>query len=269
MDILIRFAKVEDKNALAYIWKKCFGDPEIYINFFMEHCFRPENTIVATFHNKVVGVIYMLPAQLANMKFMYGYAIGVLPEFRGKNICEQMHIFLKKYAMQENFLYGLHPANETLSQYYQRIGLKEMFSLRLYSENHFIHNDICIIGNVTPEEYLNIRNTHFSPLVSWNADLLSYILGEANQFGGFFKKIILPDHERIIFGKKSKETLYIKETTMSDTEILRFSNCLKRTFSANRICYVLPNSSELGERKSTILGFGEINDKVYMNLFLD
>lgn len=269
MDIHVRFATETDVNILKHIWKVCFDDPDTYIRFFFTNCFNPQNAVVACVDNKPVGVIHLLPAKLGEQRFLYGYAIGVLPEFRGNNICQIMHDFVARYAERENAVYGLHPANEKLFSFYHRIGLSDMYSLRLFDASELSQEETFLQQDIEVAEYYRMRNEVFAPLVCWEEDMLAYILKEAKHFGGFAKKITLTDGERILFGRTVNDTVYIKETTMSDEEILRTGGYLKKLFGATSLHFLLPNSSSLGKETTTVLGFGEKNPSVYMNLFLD
>ena len=269
MEVTIRFAETSDTDALKTIWKICFGDGDAYINFFYEHCFCAENTVVASIDNQVVGVVYMLPAVFGDKTFLYGYAVGVLPEFRGNNICEKMHIFIKKYAEKNGFVYGLHPANTKLFDYYRRIGLHDMYTLRTYDASSCEIGASYTIQDVSPEEYFCLRKLCFPHMVLWEENMISYICKEAVQFGGFVKKIWIGAEERIFLAKKNNDMLYIKETTMTDPEIQQASGYIKEYFDVKQMIFTLPNTSDLGTEEVMILGFGEKNTDVYMNLFLD
>lgn len=269
MDISVRFAVHSDIGALKHIWKESFGDSDDYIDFFFQHCFVPKNAVVACVENKPAGVIHLLPAKLGTQNFLYGYAIGVLPEFRGNDICQIMHTFVADYAKKVQAVYGLHPANEKLSSYYRRIGLSDMYTLRRFDASYLKEDETFTLQDIDAKEYYRMRQQAFAPLVSWNEEMLAYILQEANQFGGFAKKIVLSSGEKVVFGRVVDHIVYIKETTMSDEEIMRTSGYIKKLFGATSLYFCLPNSSSLGEEETTVLGFGEKTASVYMNLFLD
>ncbi len=269
MGISIRFARLEDVDELIHIWQVCFGDSISYITFFMEHCFHAENTVVACCDQKVVGVTYMLPATLQGQKFMYGYAVGVLPEYRGNHICKIMHEFIQTYAEKVGFIYGLHPANEKLFSFYRRIGLRDMYTLRSYDAPKTANENQFIIEDISAEEYDALRKKSFAPLVEWGNNMMHYIYLETKTYGGFVKKIIVGGKERILLGKQHDNKVIIKETTLTDDEINLTTPFLYRYFSAESIRFILPNNSTLGKRENMVLGFGEKSNEVYMNLFLD
>ena len=200
---------------------------------------------------------------------MYGYAIGVLPEYRGNNICEKMHAFVRKYTNKNEWLYGLHPGNEKLYSYYRKTGLKDMYALRVYEESKTAEKKNFEIEDIDTEGLYQMREKAFSPAVLWSVEMLRYISTEIKQYGGFIKKIVIDEKERLIIGYMHDKTVIVKETTMTDEEIQNCSGGLCIYFGAEKIQYLLPENSTLGKKKIQILGFGDRREDVYMNLFMD
>lgn len=266
----IRFAKNTDIPKLKQIWKTCFGDSDEYINFFFDNMFRPENAVVAVNNGEAVGVVHMLDASFKETPFKYGYAIGVLPEFRGKSLCEKMHIFIKNYCYNNGYMYGLHPANDKLASFYKSIGLKDMFSLKIVEDLCTEKNENFEISDASVKEYFKIRENHFKPLILWDENTISYMKMEAKHFGGFLKKITVDEKQCLLMVKKYGDEITIKETTMSDSELLRTNNFIKKYFNAKKANYILSNKSQLApDAKTMIYGFGEKNNDIYMNLYFD
>ncbi len=266
----IRFATYQDIKQLKKIWKICFGDCDAYIHAFFQHNFVPEQTVVVASDNLVVGVAYLLPAKLKNKPFMYGYAIGVLPEYRGQGYTQKMLSFVKEESQKKRFLFGLHPANEKLSSFYQKIGLKGMYRLKYVDTSDFANESSCAFYDIDATEFVELREAAYKNLVSWDANMISYILQETREYGGFAKKIIIHGNTRLLFGVCHDNMVLIKETTMTDDEIKDFSASIKLYFNAEQIFWHLPSWSTLaGEIQTTILGFEDKNNDVYMNLFID
>ncbi len=266
----IRFATSQDITQLKDIWKICFGDSDAYIHEFFQYNFMPKQTVVAVTDNLVVGVVYLLPAKLKNTPFMYGYAIGVLPEYRGMGYTQKMLSFVQSESRRKRFLFGLHPANEKLSSFYQKIGLKEMYRLKFVDTSNFTNKSSCVLCDVTAAEYFQLREAAYRDFVSWDAKMISFILQETRASGGFAKKIEINGNTRLLFGICGDNSVIIKETTMTDDEIKALSASIKSYFNAEKIFWYLPNWSTLeGEIQTTILGFEDNNSEIYMNLFLD
>ncbi len=266
----VRYANHQDIPQLKNIWKICFGDSDLYIDNFLKQIFMPENTVVVEMNHHVVGVVYLLPAKLGSTPFMYGYAIGVLPEHRGKGYTQKMLLFIKNESQKKGFVFGLHPANDKLFSFYKQIGLKEMYGLKLVNASDFAYDSVCELIDITPEEFFRLRDAAFPNLVLWDLKMISYILHETCSFGGFAKKIIINQNVRVLLGICKDNAVLIKETTMTDEEIKAFSASIKSYFHADQIFFLLPTSSTLqGEIRTMILGFDDSDRETYMNLFLD
>lgn len=265
-NIILRQAKKTDIPTLKNLWQICFNDRMRYIDVFFEHMFVPENTIVAEVEKRVAGVVYLLERSLNGKKFLYGYAIGVFPEFRGNNICESMLNKVKEYTQKNDILFGLHPANDKLSEFYQRIGLKEMYSLKEVDATKFSSDECFVLDDITADEFYEMRSNSFVNSVDWDKNALSYILKN----GETIKKIKIEENYRYFVLNKYDDVVFVKETTASDSEILRVSESIKKHFKASNIYYLLSSKNTLqGNIKPMIYGFSQKDDDVYMNLFLD
>lgn len=266
----IRFSNKTDVTQLKYIWKVCFGDSDDYIDFFFQKLFKPNQTVVACCEGKTIGVVYLLKATLLQTDFMYGYAIGVLPEYRGNSACQQMVDFIREEAKQKDFLFGLHPANEKLFSFYKRIGLKEMYRLKTVDASNFHGSNCFLLKDITAKDYFRLREQTFENIVSWDVQMIDYIITEAKATSGFAKKINIDGQEKLLLGRVYNNTVFVKETTMSDADIKAASHFIKHFFRAAKIVYTLPIESVLTDKMdTTILGFENERQDVYMNLFLD
>ena len=97
-NLKIRQAQNTDKPELKTLWHICFGDEMNYIDLFFDKMFIAQNTVVAEIDCRVVGVVHILKRKLNNKTFLYGYAVGVLPEARGNNICKAMLDKIREYC---------------------------------------------------------------------------------------------------------------------------------------------------------------------------
>jgi len=266
MNIKLRYAKKSDVPVLKNLWQICFGDRMRYIDVFFEEMFSVKNTLVAEVDGKVAGVVYVLNLKLHEKEFMYGYAIGVFPEYRGNSICETMLNHIKKHIDNKSMIFGLHPANDKLTEFYKKIGLREMYSLKIVDATNFASDKVYSFTDISADEFGKMRSDAFKNCVLWDKNALAYILKN----GESVKKINIDGHERYIVVRKAGNMLTIKETTMTDDEIKKASQFIKESFKAEKIIYHLQNGSSLdGEEKYMIYGFSDKNKNVYMNLFLD
>lgn len=262
----IRYAEQKDISELKKIWKVCFGDSDEYINNFFSCLFSVQNTVVAEVNNRVAGVTYMISAKLKEGDFMYGYAIGVLPEFRGQSICKEMLDFIKKIAKTKGFIFGLHPANEKLEKFYKRIGLKPMYSLKEVILGFDSPDVECEISDISSNEIVKIRKNTFANLVEWDEKIIEFIKNN----GGCVKKITLQQKTAYFFIRKEADVLVIYETSADDEFIKLINSHLKKEYNVKRIKYILSSKTTLqGVENVYIYGFSDKDDSIYMNLFLE
>ena len=175
-DLIIRQAIQSDIPTLKKLWQVCFGDEISYIDTFFDEMFVADNTVVAQIDNSVAGVVHLLKRTLNDKTFLYGYAIGVFPGQRGKNICKSMLDKIREYTKKNNILFGLHPANEKLAEFYQKIGLNVMYSLKEVDATNFSYDQKYVLSDITPKEFLKMRKEAFKNNVEWDKNALNYML---------------------------------------------------------------------------------------------
>lgn len=265
-DFIIRQAIQSDIPTLKKLWQACFDDAISYIDTFFDEMFVADNTVVAQISDDVVGVVHLLKRTLNDKTFLYGYAIGVFPECRGKNICKSMLDKIREYTKKNDILFGLHPANEKLAEFYQRIGLNAMYSLKEVDATEFSYPEKYNLTDITADEFLNMRKEAFKNCVEWDKNALNYMLTNCETV----KKIDIDGVERYFVLSSNNEQVTIKETTAKDDEIIKVSNSIKEHFNAQKIRFFLSSDSTLhGDVKPMVYGFLKKDDRVYMNLFLD
>ena len=265
-DLIIRQATQSDIPTLKKLWQVCFGDDLSYIDTFFNEMFVADNTVVAQFFDDIVGVVHLLKRKLNDKTFLYGYAIGVFPEYRGKNICKTMLDEIKEYTEKNNILFGLHPANEKLAEFYQKIGLNAMYSLKEVDAANFLCDKKFALSDISIQEFFNMRVEAFRDCVEWDKSALEYILKNCETV----KKINIDGKARYFVMSKQDDFVIVKETTANDDEITKASSSIKDFFNVQKIHYFLSSDSTLqGNVKPVVYGFLPKDDNVYMNLFLD
>lgn len=227
------FANENDLEQIKLIWKTCFEDEDKYIEFYLKNRFETENMLVIHKDGKPVSMASFLPIQLRQgeewIPAKYVYAVGTLPQYRGKGLAaEILQYGFEKY--EEPLL--LQPASEELKKYYERLGFINSFEKREWEipENR----DAVLIGlsgygdveaaaelvaaeqpdekPLTAEEYKEIRDAHFDGegYVSWGEEAIGYALAENEFCGGAVRKT----GEDTILYRPQKDILRIIETTL-------------------------------------------------------
>ncbi len=122
------FASERDKADVAGIWQSCFGDDILYINLYMENCFKNDNMLVIYENGHPVSMASFLPAWITingeKRQARYVYAVATLPAYRGKGYAAEI---LRHAAAKYQEPLVLQPSDKELQEYYKRLGFVEAF----------------------------------------------------------------------------------------------------------------------------------------------
>ena len=124
----IHLATAEDTHSISKIWSECFTDDTDYINNFLENCFPHTKTFLLTPENEVnaVASLSVLPCYTNyNGKIYpggYVYAVGTLPEHRGRSYSKYLTKEAFRYARNEKLSFlVVKPATESLYELYSKL----------------------------------------------------------------------------------------------------------------------------------------------------
>ena len=91
---MIRFAESRDREAVASIWRECFGDEGYYIDFFLNNLFKPERCLIYDYEGTPAAMLHLLPINLidqaATFKTQYIYAAATLPVFQRRGLMAKL-----------------------------------------------------------------------------------------------------------------------------------------------------------------------------------
>ena len=83
-----------DADAVKKLWTACFDDTEADVAYYMEQRMTNENMLVIHAEGKIVSMASFLPVQYridgAYTDAYYVYAVGTLPEYRGRGYATQI-----------------------------------------------------------------------------------------------------------------------------------------------------------------------------------
>ncbi len=265
MDISISFAKSEQQLALKRLFLNCFDDTLGFVNMLFSYHFVPENTIVALDGDRVVGEALMLPCTAEGKSCFYIYGVCVDNEYRGVGIGSRIVSFAKESAASRGGACLLHPENESLFGFYEKLG----FSPCAYIKPEKITPTAQPVEllSVTAEEYTSLRDSLFAVHnpVCWDPGAVEYALTQETFFGGkYFKYKTENGYGIVLCGKDGGQT-FIKETSASRKELDALCSAVIKTLGGEDVMVLLP-----GKKGDTVaaLGAGFAND-VYINLMLD
>jgi len=180
----VKKAELHHVPMLKMIWNVCFGDSMEYINFFFNERFNSCECIIATDEgDSPIASMYLLPVSTneygQKKRGFYLYAIGVLPQYRGRGIYQKMQEMLFEYLLKNNMFCILCPANAKLCEYYKSLGFMEnaYISEKTIKNTNIVPNEYHI-AELTSEDYFNLRNSYFRNPIIWDICALEYVLKE-------------------------------------------------------------------------------------------
>ena len=124
------FALSSEKEEIAEIWQKCFGDTKEEITCYFETYFTEQNMLVIHEDGKVAAMASFLPAELSigeekSFPARYVYAVATRPEYRKRGYAAKILNYAKeKYRMP----LALQPESDALREYYKKFGFMDGFS---------------------------------------------------------------------------------------------------------------------------------------------
>lgn len=238
-----RSAMPEDIPALSEIWRVCFNDSPEYIRFFMDNRFVPSHTLVLLHQLIPIGALYLLPCRYigpTECPAWYGYALGILPEFRGLGLSEEANSVVWNHVCKSGHAYLLSPANVRLKNYYLRSGFT-VCSTRKTAV--FTRKGNAIQPQpIDAGEYFLLREQNLVELhhVLWDEAAVAYAIREAEFCGGFAGKI----GDIAFIGQKEGSKLLLKECTCPEHRLEELAAALLSHYGAEECLVSLPGGSE-------------------------
>jgi predicted acetyltransferase len=192
---MIRAATEADRSQLVRLWQICFHDEEDTIQLFLQRLNQDVSCRVDEQDGKVVAAAYLIDAKMTTPRGLvpvwYEYALGTLPEYRGKGIMTRLLDNIRKEARRRKIPYtALVPAEEKLAPYYEKQGYRWFFTLR---QIEMPRTWMMQLGNSPAEEIRSgeepdgLRERLLRPLIGsleWSAPSVSFALQFAEHCGG-------------------------------------------------------------------------------------
>lgn len=269
--LIVSLATREQYSDLKLIWKTCFGDSDEYIGFFFEKKINSCHPIVAMYDNKVIGGMYLMPVKAFEYdkikNGLYGYAIGVLPEYRKNGVYKHIHSKIDKYINDKNMFYILSPANEKLCEYYKTLGFIE--NAYISEEIYELSEKACksyIPEKLDENRYFKLRHEYFdnkNPII-WDKDALLYVLDENRLAGGENLYINDNNNEFFLLLRKGENEITVIESNIDNPG--DFNNFIMDRYKCKKIRWIKPDTN-----KKILYGLtcNLKKDSYYLNLILN
>lgn len=278
MNFTIKKAEESQIPELKKIWIECFGDSEAYVDMFFEKRFKSTVCLTAVYQNKTIGAMYLLPVfayEYGKIKNgWYGYAVGVLKEYRKNGIYAAMHNKICKYLKANNEFYILCPANRKLYDFYRTLGFSDYAFLKdtTILPNGETSADL-ELNDITPAEYVILRNSYFNNngLIFWNETAIEYAMEENKFCNGFAASLNICGKEYALFARINDETIKIIESTVPQKHILTATNFLCKKYGVKSAVWTrAAYETEGGDEYISCIGVNiKKADFPYINLLLN
>ena len=156
---------------LKELWKKCFGDPNEYIDSFYDRFCSADQVLTAVEDGQVCSMAALLPAALRtpegeDLPVTYLYALATNPDIQGKGHARQLLQYADRLlADRGDKAMALVPASPSLHKFFAALGMTECFAHR---KSEFLASSLTgrpdggVFTPIGPEEYNAIRNAYLA-----------------------------------------------------------------------------------------------------------
>ncbi|GAB6180760.1 GNAT family N-acetyltransferase [Desulfotomaculum defluvii] len=167
----VRPAKKGDLSRQKEIWKLSFGDPQDYIDFYFDHRYKEDETLLLLEDGEVASMLTMIPVKTMtsqnhsfNTAMLYAIATHPLKQNRGYStvLMDQSMQYLKANKQEISIVV---PAAEQLFDFYGKRGYQIGFYIREVLLTRKMIDSLSIdrpckvtISSISPEEYNLRRN---------------------------------------------------------------------------------------------------------------
>jgi GNAT superfamily N-acetyltransferase len=217
------YVSQDDYPELISLWQTVFGDREETIRYFLENAVETGDIFAEKINGKIVSAFYLVNATLVsgnkekNVKYLY--AAATLPEYRKQGIMSKMIKYAAEYVKQENTGYiALCPADESLYDYYEKLGFVTSFTDRIYTiDSDKLESFKSSRYFNTNISYHDIRN--YIPSLSYlkfTEGYLDYARHLASKYGFEINSVFDDEDKVFVTGYKKDNTVYVDEAISQD-----------------------------------------------------
>ena len=147
LSIHIVYPSEKDKWNVADLWQESFDDSPEYVEFFFNHVYKPENTLVIKRDGFIVSALQMIPytAKLSAKTVPAAYVCGACthPFERGQGLMKTLVRHAKLEMKRRGFVFAVViPAEPSLFVFYEKLGFtKKIFHYsQILPYNKFLVN---------------------------------------------------------------------------------------------------------------------------------
>lgn len=280
---MIRFADSSMITTLKEIWQEAFGDSRAYTDFVYANLFTPDNTLVWVEDNHPVAMMTLLPATIHTAAGLcaarYVYGVATRRTHRGQGLSSALIRYANDLADQRDEAMVLVPSDSGLFEFYQKNGYHTAFYYKqLIIEKEQIDKyprQSLPLYEPDARQYETMRVACFGRhgYVSWDEHAIDYRLRENAFAGGRCAMLTHNGDEYLVLYHIGDGTLFVKETTLSERNILPVLSGLAAEFGCDRVQARLPEWFDLPlEPRAFGMLYAKtpiIAEHPYLNLVLD
>lgn len=127
--MITRQIRSSDREQLIALWQSVFGDSVDFIEDFLDNVMLPSRGFVAEVDGKIGSAAYIIDGiSVSARPFPYIYAVSTLPEHRGLGMGEAVSLACARQIESEGGTAALHPAEDSLFNWYGKMGFAPSFS---------------------------------------------------------------------------------------------------------------------------------------------
>lgn len=211
-----RRAEARDLPALTALWQTCFGDSATSVQAFWDAAFDSIRVFAAQDGAQLTAMLCALPVTLidesgASQPAAYLYAVCTAPEQRGRGLCRALMQYAERAMQKDSIsLFTLVPSNESLFDFYRRLGYRTAFFHRSYRVR--AARGSVKLSRLSADAYRNLRQMQlYGSFVSYDAPLLRLAQHSAEATGGGLFRLETEDLVCCAAAEISDKTLLIKE----------------------------------------------------------
>lgn len=171
----VRLAGKGEVTGQKEIWKLCFQDSDDFIEFFYTNRHKEDQTMLLLHDEVISAMLTMVPVKIItgdtqSYNSTMLYAVATHPKCQNRGFATQLMDYTHQYLREKNSACSvLVPAEKQLFDFYRRLGYEDGFYIREFIFTRGIIENFpvadtakCMITDIDPEEYNQIRNQQLS-----------------------------------------------------------------------------------------------------------
>jgi predicted acetyltransferase len=220
--VKIRFAYNNDLQEIKNIWEYCFGDTEMFMNYYFDNKYKCENTLVVEYNKKIISSLQLNQYKIKINDKIYdtSYIVGVstLPEARGMGAMKDMMISSLDYLYNKGQVVSiLMPIDYRL---YRKFGYEHCYDQINYEINMELLKDFKLNG-----VFKKASNKDIDSIIEiydyFLEDKNGYVKRDKMYYETLFKEIESESGYVYIHENEKKMDGYIIYFKMDDTMFVR------------------------------------------------